>query len=98
MANAIQFAKFAKVFPRQNFALYSSCFVVVGKYNDYLRVSGGVVGNVTCNRAVKSTDVHYISKDTLLIHLVSLENANKNDWLYIVLMDVVSWLIVALLL
>ena len=53
-------------------------------------MSGGVVGNATCNRAVKPTDVHYISKDTPLIHLVSLEDTNKNDWLYIVLMDVVS--------
>ena len=76
----------------------TSCFVIIGNYNDYLRISGGVVGNVACNRVVKSTDVHCISKDTLLIHLVSLENVNKNDWLYIVLMDVVSWLIVALLL
>ena len=53
-------------------------------------MSGGVVGNATCNRATKPTDVHYISKDTPLIHFVSLEDTNKNDWLYIVLMDVVS--------
>ena len=53
-------------------------------------MSGGIVGNATCNRATKPTDVHYISKDTPLIHLVSLEDTNKNDWLYIVLMDVVS--------
>ena len=68
----------------------NSCVVIVGKYNEYLKMSGGVVGNATCNRAAKPTDVHYISKDTPLIHLVSLEDANKNDWLYIVLMDVVS--------
>ena len=56
-------------------------------------MSGGVVGNATCNRATKPTDVHYISKDTPLIHFVSLQDTNENDWLYIVLMDVVSILI-----
>jgi len=53
-------------------------------------VNGGIVGGATCNRATKPTDVHCISKNTPLINLVSLEDTNKNDWLYIVLMDVVS--------
>ena len=55
-----------------------------------MRVTGGVIGGATCNRAVKPTDVHPISKDTPLIYLLSLEDTNKNDWLYLVLMDVVS--------
>lgn len=57
-------------------------------------MNGGVIGNATCNRATKPTDVHKISEDTPLINLVSLEDADKNDWLYIVLMDVVSMLCV----
>ena len=69
--------------------LYTTYFYV-DKFNNYLRVTGGVIGGATCNRAVKPTDVHPISKDTPLIYLVSLEDTNKNDWLYLVLMDVVS--------
>ena len=72
---------------------YSSYIVVLGKFNDYLKVNGGVIGSVTCNRVTKPTDVHYITKDTPLINLVSFEDTNKNDWLYIVLMDVVSLLV-----
>ena len=53
-------------------------------------MNGGVVGGATCNRTTKATDVRYISKDTPLIHLVSLEDPNKYDWLYLVLMDIVS--------
>ena len=64
--------------------------VCSGKYNDYLRVNGGNVGTATCNRAAKPTDVHYINEDTRLINLLSLEDTDENDWLYIVLMDVVS--------
>ena len=70
------------------------CVVTADKYNDYLKVNGGIIGGATCNRATKSTDVHYINKDTPLIKLVSLEDVSKNDWLYIVLMDVVSLLVI----
>ena len=56
-------------------------------------MNGGVIGSVTCNRVTKPTDVHYITKDTPLINLVSFEDTNKNDWLYIVLMDIVSILV-----
>ena len=56
----------------------------------YLEVNGGKIGTATCNRAAKPTDVHSISEDTQLIKLLSLEDTDKNDWLYIVLMDVVS--------
>ena len=65
-------------------------FCALERYNNYLKVSGGVVGDATCNRAVKATDVHHISEDTPLIRLVSLEDTTKNDWLYLVLMDIVS--------
>jgi len=68
------------------------CVIVhSGKYNDYLKVTGGNVGGDTCNRAAKPTDVQYINENTPLIRLISLEDtANENDWLYVVLMDVVS--------
>lgn len=76
---------------KNNILKLPSMFLLhTGKYNDYLKVNGGVIGAATCNRATKPTDVHYISKDTPLINLVSLEDANENDWLYIVLMDIVS--------
>lgn len=61
-----------------------------GKYNKYLEINGGVVGTATCNRAQKPTDVHIIDENTQLIKLISLEDTNENDWLYIVIMDVVS--------
>jgi len=63
---------------------------VLERYNNYLKVSGGVSGDATCNRALKATDVHRISEETPLIRLVSLEDTTKNDWLYLVLMDIVS--------
>ena len=65
-----------------------------GNYNDYLEINGGIVGTATCNRAVKPTDVHNIDENTQLIKLISLEDTNENDWLYIVLMDIVSILVI----
>ena len=72
---------------------YNNYIVFADKYNDYLKVNGGVIGNVTCNRVINPTDVSCITKDTPLIKLVSFEDTNKNDWLYIVLMDIVSILL-----
>lgn len=63
---------------------------VQGKYNDYLRVSRGNVGNATCNRPPNLATVHYISENTKLIKLISLKDTNENDWLYNVLMEIVS--------
>ena len=67
-----------------------SLFCASERYNSYLKVSGGVVGDATCNKALKPSDVHRISEETPLIRLVSLEDTTKNDWLYLVLMDIVS--------
>ena len=61
------------------------------KFNNYLEVNGGVVGEETCSRTLKDSDVHTISEDTSLISLVSLDDASKNDWLFIVLRDIVSY-------
>ena len=64
--------------------------VYLDKYNEYLRINGGNVGVATCDRAAKPTDVHYIDENTRLINLISLENPDEHDWLYIALMDIVS--------
>ena len=68
-----------------------------GKYNDYLTVNGGNVGRDAFNKATKPANVHYISKDTPLIKLLSLADTDQNDWLYIVLMDIVSILVTIVL-
>ena len=60
-------------------------------------MNGGVFNSVTCNKLPKPNGVRYITKDTPLINLVSFEDTNKNDWLYIVLMDAVSILMHSLL-
>ena len=62
--------------------------VVLGKYNDYLKVNEGNVG--CTNGSVKPANVCYINKDTPVIKLLSLEDQCQNDWLYIVLVDIVS--------
>ena len=62
--------------------------LVSGKYNDYLKVNEGTIG--CTNGAVKPANVHYINKDTPVIKLLSLEDQCQNDWLYIVLVDIVS--------
>ena len=62
--------------------------LVSGKYNDYLIVNEGNVG--CANGAVKPANVRYINKDTPVIKLLSLEDQCQNDWLYIVLVDIVS--------
>ena len=61
-----------------------------GKYNDYLTVNEGSIGCTDCNGAVKPGNVQCINKDTLLFKLLSLEDQCQNDWLYIVLVDIVS--------
>ena len=60
-------------------------------YNDYLAENGGVVSHATCQLALKATDVHRITENTPLIRLVSHEDEDTgNDWLYIVVTDIVS--------
>jgi len=62
-------------------------FLPLVKFNNYLEVNGGVVGDETCSRALKDSDV---SEETSLIRLVSQDDATNNDWLYLVLKDIVS--------
>ena len=69
---------------------------ILGKYNDYLRLNGGTVGGAGFNGTAKPANIHYISKNTPLIKLLSLEDQCQNDWLYIVLVDIVSILLIAL--
>ena len=64
--------------------------VISGKYNNYLTLNRGTVRVTPCNGPAKLTNVHDISKDTPLIKLLSLKDIHQNDWLYIVLVDIVS--------
>ena len=67
-------------------------YTFTDKYNAYLQINGGTIGEASCDRAAKDTDASYINKDTPLIYLVSHDNEGipKYDWLYIVIMDIVS--------
>ena len=62
------------------------------KYNDYLKIRGGTIGEATCDRTAKPTDAQCINEETHLINFLSHESEDitKYDWLYVVLMDVVS--------
>ena len=70
--------------------------VILGKYNDYFRLNGGTVEDAGFNGTAKPANIYYISKNTPLIKLLSLEDQCQNDWLYIVLVDIVSILVIAL--
>ena len=62
------------------------------KYNSYLKINGGTIGEASCDRAAKPTDAKCIDENTPLIALIS--HINKEiadyDWLYIVLIHIVS--------
>ena len=64
------------------------------KYNAYLKINGGTIGEASCDRAAKPTDAKCIDEDTPLIALISHKNEEivDYDWLYIVLMHIVSFL------
>ena len=61
-----------------------------------MKLKGGTVGGAGGNGTAKSVDLHYISKDTPLIKLLSLKDQRQNDWLYTVLVDIVSISVAAL--
>jgi len=63
------------------------------KYNDYLKINGGIIGDVAvCDRTTKPTDARFINKTTCLINFLSHESESiaQYDWLHVVLMDIVS--------
>ena len=67
--------------------------VFLEKYNDYVKISGGIVGEATCDRTSKPTDAKSIDDKTPLIKFLSHESEDitkYHDWLYFVLMDIVS--------
>lgn len=68
--------------------------VLSDKYNDYLEVNGRTIRGTACNKAAKPIYLQCISANTPLIKFVSLEDADENDGLYIVLVDIVSILII----
>ena len=53
-------------------------------------MNGGVIGDITCSGYLESTGVQYISENTPLIRSLSQEDTTKDDWLYIIIMDIVS--------
>ena len=65
---------------------------ILEKYNNYIKINGGAIGEATCDRTAKPTDAQPIDDDTRLINFLSHESEDitKYDWLHIVLMDVVS--------
>lgn len=65
--------------------------VYSGNFNNYLTLNRGTstVEVVACNGAAKLTNILCIHKDTPLIKLLSLDDRDQNDWLYIVLVDMV---------
>jgi len=62
------------------------------KYNAYLKINGGVIGEASCDRAAKETDARCIDENTPLIAFIShkYEEVSDFDWLYKVLMHIVS--------
>ncbi|XP_065913406.1 uncharacterized protein [Dysidea avara] len=65
---------------------------IIEKYNAYLKVNGGTIGEASCDRTAKPTDAKCIDENTPLIALISHKNEENiaNDWLHIVLMHIIG--------
>ena len=58
-----------------------------------MTISGGIVGEATCDKSAKPTDAKSIDENTPLIKFLSHESKDTSkyhDWLHFVLMDIVS--------
>jgi len=65
----------------------------VEKYNDYVSINCGVIGDVAvCDRTAKPTDARFINETTCLIKFLSHESEDitRYDWLYVATMNIVS--------
>ena len=67
-------------------------------YNAYLKLNGGSIDRSN-NRDSAPVHISNIDENTLLINLISHDSGDiaKTDWIYIVVMDIVSYIMNALL-
>ena len=60
-------------------------------YNRYVEVIGGSIGAGACANVNRSAKVYKINDDTKMLHFLSEEEVGgDNDWLFIVIEDIVS--------
>jgi len=71
---------------------YSIIAYSIDKFNSYLKINGGTIRETFSDRPAKETDAKCIDENTPLIALISHKNEEiaDYDWLYIVLMHIVS--------
>ena len=67
----------------------SCLFSILDGYNRYVEVVGGSIGAGACANGNRSGKIYKIDHDTKMLHFLSEENG-ANDWLYIVIDDIVS--------
>ena len=67
-------------------------FSIPDGYNRYVEVVGGSIGAGACANENRSGKIYKIDHDTKMLHFLSEENdaGGANDWLYIVIDDIVS--------
>ena len=59
-------------------------------YNKYVEVIGGSIGAGACANVNRNAKIYKINDDTKMLHLLSEEPGGDNDWLFIVIEDIVS--------
>ena len=59
-------------------------------YNRYVEVIGGSIGAGACANVKRNAKIYKIDDDTKMLHFLSKEPGGANDWLFIVIDDIVS--------
>ncbi len=71
--------------------LVYSCFLPVVAYNKYVEVVGHSIGAGACANVRRQGRIYHIEDDTCLLQFLSEEEeGTDNDWLYVVIADIVS--------
>ena len=59
-------------------------------YNNYVEVIGHNIGAGACANVRREEKIYCIEGETLLLHLLSGDEEHENDWLFIVIADIVG--------
>ena len=65
-----------------------SFHVSLAGYNKYVEVIGNSIGSGACANVNRKGKIYKIEDDTKFLHLLS-ERGEENDWLHIVIADIV---------
>jgi len=60
-------------------------------YNKYVEVIGGSIGAGACANVKRNAKIYKINDDTKMLHFLSEKDGEDNDWLFIVIEDIVTF-------